>query len=103
MWEHESAKRSESPPRRRVGELNQRPTFQREGGTELECLQTLESGCESQVGPFTSTSLGVPICKVGITSALQGCEAELTRTCHTRVSGSDHCGNKRCDTHRGLL
>lgn len=83
MWEHESAKRNESPPWRRVGELNQRPTFQRGGGTELECLQTLESGCESPVGPFTSTSLGVPIYKVGITSALQGCEAEPTRTCHT--------------------
>ena len=103
MWEHESAKRSESPPWRRVAELNQTPTFQREGGTELECLLTLESGCESQVGPFTSTSLSVPICRVGITSALQGCEAEPTHTCHTRVSGSDHCGNKRCDTHRGLL
>lgn len=85
MWEYKSAKRAESPPWRGRRELSQRPTFQKGGGTNLECLQTLESGHESQVGPFTSASLGVPICKVGMASALQGCEAEPTRTCHTSL------------------
>ena len=102
MWERESAKRGQVSSLRGRGELNQRPIFQRGGGTELECLQPLESGRESQAGPFTSASLGVPICKVGMASALQGCEAEPTRTCHPRVSGSDHCGNKNRDMHQGL-